>query len=124
MSSLEWELYRRLYVELLHSPAARPPRLLVYLHAPLDTIVARIRLAGPAQGAGDRGELLGGAARAVRALDRRLPGLPRAEPRRARLRPRRRPDGHRADRRTGAGAIWSRQLPQTDLFPGALVPSA
>ena len=46
MSSLEWELYRRLYVELLHSPAARPPRLLVYLHAPLDTIVARIRLRG------------------------------------------------------------------------------
>jgi deoxyadenosine/deoxycytidine kinase len=46
MSSAEWELYRRLYVELLHSPAARPPRLLVYLHAPLETIVARIRLRG------------------------------------------------------------------------------
>ena len=43
MSALEWELYQRLYLELLHSPAARPPRLLVYLHAPLDTIVARIR---------------------------------------------------------------------------------
>ncbi len=46
MTALEWELYRRLYVELLHSPAARPPKLLVYLHAPLDTIVARIRLRG------------------------------------------------------------------------------
>jgi len=46
MTSLEWELYRRLYVELLHSPAARPPRLLVYLHAPLDTIVSRIRMRG------------------------------------------------------------------------------
>jgi deoxyadenosine/deoxycytidine kinase len=46
MSGLEWELYRRLYVELLHSPVARPPRLLVYLHAPLDTIVERIRLRG------------------------------------------------------------------------------
>src|SRR5215217_2540287 len=46
MSALEWELYRRLYVELLHSPAARPPRLLVYLHAPLDTIVSRIRRRG------------------------------------------------------------------------------
>ncbi|MDB4982453.1 MAG: deoxynucleoside kinase [Myxococcales bacterium] len=46
MSELEWELYRRLYVELLHSPAARPPRLLVYLHAPLETIVARIRTRG------------------------------------------------------------------------------
>src|SRR3954464_10652632 len=49
MSALEWELYRRLYVELLHSPAARPPRLLVYLHAPLETIVARIRMRGRAK---------------------------------------------------------------------------
>src|SRR4030095_4509151 len=37
MPALEWELYQRLYRELLYSPAARPPRLLVYLHAPLDT---------------------------------------------------------------------------------------
>ena len=49
MSELEWELYRRLYVELLHSPAARPPRLLVYLHAPLETIVERIRARGRAK---------------------------------------------------------------------------
>ena len=46
MSALEWELYRRLYLELLHSPAARPPKLLVYLHAPLGTIVDRIRRRG------------------------------------------------------------------------------
>lgn len=46
ISSLEWELYRRLYVELLHSPAARPPKLLVYLHAPLETILQRIRTRG------------------------------------------------------------------------------
>jgi deoxyadenosine/deoxycytidine kinase len=46
MTALDWELYRRLYVELLHSPAARPPRLLVYLHAPLETIVGRIRMRG------------------------------------------------------------------------------
>src|SRR4051812_37242059 len=46
MSALEWELYRRLYLELLHSPAARPPKLLVYLHAPFETIVARIRRRG------------------------------------------------------------------------------
>ena len=32
MTSDEWTLYRRLYAELLHSPAARPPRLLIYLH--------------------------------------------------------------------------------------------
>src|SRR3954465_5542814 len=46
MSALEWELYRRLYLELLHSPSARPPKLLVYLHAPLDTIVQRIHARG------------------------------------------------------------------------------
>jgi deoxyadenosine/deoxycytidine kinase len=38
----EWSLYRRLYSELLYAPAARPPRLLIYLHAPLDTTLARI----------------------------------------------------------------------------------
>ena len=42
VSAAEWELYSGLYGELLHSPAARPPSLLIYLHAPLDTIVARI----------------------------------------------------------------------------------
>jgi deoxyadenosine/deoxycytidine kinase len=46
MSAVEWELYQRLYGELLHSPAARPPRLLVYLHGPLDVIVARIARRG------------------------------------------------------------------------------
>ncbi len=46
LSPREWELYRRLYVELLHSPAARPPKLLVYLHAPLDAIVERIQRRG------------------------------------------------------------------------------
>ena len=46
MSELEWQLYRRLYVELLNSPAARPPKLLVYLHAPLETIVQRISTRG------------------------------------------------------------------------------
>ena len=46
MSEMEWELYRRLYVELLHLPVARPPKLLVYLHAPLDTIIERIRTRG------------------------------------------------------------------------------
>ena len=42
LSKEEWHLYRRLYAELLHAPAARPPRLLIYLHAPLETILARI----------------------------------------------------------------------------------
>jgi deoxyadenosine/deoxycytidine kinase len=42
----EWQLYRRLYAELLHAPAARPPRLLIYLHAPLDVILARIAQRG------------------------------------------------------------------------------
>ena len=42
LSDDEWQLYRRLYAELLYAPAARPPRLLIYLHAPLDTVLARI----------------------------------------------------------------------------------
>jgi len=46
MTSDEWTLYRRLYAELLHSPAARPPRLLIYLHGPLDFIVQRIAARG------------------------------------------------------------------------------
>jgi deoxyadenosine/deoxycytidine kinase len=46
MTSAEWQLYRRLYAELLHSPAARPPRLLIYLHGPLDLIVDRIATRG------------------------------------------------------------------------------
>lgn len=46
MSSDEWSLYQRLYAELLHSPAARPPRLLIYLHGPLDVIVERIAARG------------------------------------------------------------------------------
>jgi deoxyadenosine/deoxycytidine kinase len=46
MTAAEWELYARLYAELLHSPAAQPPRLLVYLHAPLEVIVERIQRRG------------------------------------------------------------------------------
>jgi deoxyadenosine/deoxycytidine kinase len=44
----DWMLYQQLYGELLHSPAARPPRLLLYLHGPLDTILARIVTRGRA----------------------------------------------------------------------------
>jgi len=46
MTADEWLLYRRLYSELLHSPAARPPRLLIYLHGPLDVIAERIATRG------------------------------------------------------------------------------
>jgi deoxyadenosine/deoxycytidine kinase len=46
MSATEFDLYQRLYTELLHSPAARPPRLLIYLHGPLDHIVRRIEERG------------------------------------------------------------------------------
>jgi deoxyadenosine/deoxycytidine kinase len=38
----EYELYERLYAELLTGPAARAPRLLIYLEGPLDLVVARI----------------------------------------------------------------------------------
>lgn len=46
MTSVEWSLYGRLYSELLHSPTARPPRLLIYLHGPLDVIRQRIATRG------------------------------------------------------------------------------
>ncbi len=46
LTSDEWMLYRRLYSELLHSPSARPPRLLIYLHGPIDVIVERIATRG------------------------------------------------------------------------------
>jgi deoxyadenosine/deoxycytidine kinase len=42
MSTHEFELYQRLYVELLTGPAAKPPRLMIYLHGSLDLVVARI----------------------------------------------------------------------------------
>ena len=46
MTSDEWTLYRRLYAELLYSPAARPPRLLVYLYGPIDVLLERIATRG------------------------------------------------------------------------------
>ena len=46
MSAGEWRLYEQLYTELLHGPVAQPPRLLLYLHGPLDTILDRIRTRG------------------------------------------------------------------------------
>jgi deoxyadenosine/deoxycytidine kinase len=46
MAAEEYDLYCHLYGELLHAPAARPPRLLVYLHAPLDLILSRIAMRG------------------------------------------------------------------------------
>ncbi|MCC7052625.1 MAG: deoxynucleoside kinase [Gemmatimonadaceae bacterium] len=46
MTRDEFELYDRLYAELLTGPAARPPRLLIYLHGALDHITARITQRG------------------------------------------------------------------------------
>ena len=122
MSELEWELYRRLYVELLHSPVARPPRLLVYLHAPLDTIVERIRARGREKERDTRGAYWAALharyerwierfrACPVLSLDVRdydLVADPAAiEAIAARVRVRLEPE-----------------LPQTELFPGALVGS-
>ena len=42
MTRHEHELYERLYAELLTGPAARPPRLLLYLEGPLELVTARI----------------------------------------------------------------------------------
>lgn len=46
MTANEHDLYSRLYAELLHAPAARPPKLLVYLSAPIDVILERIARRG------------------------------------------------------------------------------
>jgi deoxyadenosine/deoxycytidine kinase len=46
MSPDEWTLYVRLYTELLHAPAARPPRLLIYLDAPIAVLLERIATRG------------------------------------------------------------------------------
>lgn len=48
LTTLEWGLYRRLYTELSHLPAARPPRLLIYLSAPVELVIDRIRGRGRA----------------------------------------------------------------------------
>ena len=48
MSRDEFQLYQRLYTELLTGPAARPPRLMIYLHGSLDLVVARIGQRGRA----------------------------------------------------------------------------
>jgi deoxyadenosine/deoxycytidine kinase len=46
MTMEEWQLYDRLYTELLQAPAARPPRLLIYLHAPIEVLLERIATRG------------------------------------------------------------------------------
>jgi deoxyadenosine/deoxycytidine kinase len=46
MSEPEWTLYQQLYTELLFSPAAKPPRLLVYLNASLEMLIERIATRG------------------------------------------------------------------------------
>ena len=46
MSVDDWQLYQQLYAELLFAPAARPPRLMLYLHGPLDVILSRIATRG------------------------------------------------------------------------------
>ena len=46
MGAADWTLYEQLYAELLHAPAARPPRMLLYLEGPLDTILERIATRG------------------------------------------------------------------------------
>jgi deoxyadenosine/deoxycytidine kinase len=46
MSAEEWALYQRLYTELLYAPAARPPRLMIYLDAPVEVMLQRIATRG------------------------------------------------------------------------------
>ena len=49
MTPEEWQLYDQLYTELLHAPAARPPRLLIYLRAPVEVMLGRIATRGRAK---------------------------------------------------------------------------
>jgi deoxyadenosine/deoxycytidine kinase len=46
LTTEEWQLYDRLYTELLQAPAARPPKLLIYLHAPIEVLLERIATRG------------------------------------------------------------------------------
>jgi deoxyadenosine/deoxycytidine kinase len=46
LTAAEFSLYQRLYTELLASPAAKPPTLLIYLHGPFDIIAQRIEQRG------------------------------------------------------------------------------
>jgi deoxyadenosine/deoxycytidine kinase len=46
LTAAEYALYQQLYAELLTGPAAKPPRLLIYLEGPLDVIVDRIAQRG------------------------------------------------------------------------------
>ena len=123
MSAMEWQLYRRLYVELLHSPAARPPRLLVYLHAPLETIVARIRLRGRPKEK-DTAESYWATLHAR--YERWIGGFRACPVLSLDVR-----DYDLVDDPLGIERIAARvrahiepALPQTDLFPGALVPAS
>ena len=122
LSSTEWELYERLYAELLHSPAARPPKLLVYLHGPLDVIVGRIAHRGrPAEKDTDVEYW----ARLHRRYERWIAGFRRC--------PVLAIDVRDYDLLTDPRAIegvaarvrerLERQLPQTELWPAALPPN-
>lgn len=46
MSDMEWRLYRQIYDELMSSPAGSPPDVLLYLHAPIEEVLRRIRSRG------------------------------------------------------------------------------
>lgn len=124
LTAEEWQLYRRLYAELLHAPAARPPRLLIYLHSPLETTLARIAERGrPKEREADRGyweQLFGRYARWIEAF-RHCPVLTI--------------DVRQYDiMRDAAGAAeevasrvrqrLERELPQTELWPANPKPSA
>jgi deoxyadenosine/deoxycytidine kinase len=117
MSDVEWELYRRLYVELLHSPAARPPRLLVYCTRRSRRSWSASARAGVPRSARRRTST-GRAARALRALDRAFRGCPvlRLDVREYDL------VADPAAIETIAAQVRARlepELPQTELFPGA-----
>jgi deoxyadenosine/deoxycytidine kinase len=118
MDAQEWALYERLYGELLHSPAARPPRLLVYLHGPLDVIVGRIARRGRA---GERETDAAYWAALHARYERWVAGFRRAPVLRVDVRDYDLVDDPRAIDRVAARvrARLERELPQVELWPGA-----
>jgi deoxyadenosine/deoxycytidine kinase len=46
LTPAEYALYQQLYAELLTGPGAKPPRLLIYLEAPLAVVISRIAQRG------------------------------------------------------------------------------
>jgi deoxyadenosine/deoxycytidine kinase len=119
MRAAEFDLYARLYAELLHGSAARPPALLIYLHGPLDEILRRIDARGRA---GERETERAYWAALHERYERWIAGFRRAPVLRVDIR-----DYDLVADPAAVEAVAARvrqrlepQLPQTELWPGGV----